>query len=445
MKNLIYYILIIPALTALSCTKLLDVQPAQSISDEQAITDREGIEKAVTGAYYSLHEVGNYARNRILIDDLAADNLDWSGTTREYQQVDQNLIAADNGIMEGMWASNYDCINRVNNVLDRIGGIDMTEADRNLFTGDALFLRALSHFNLLSYFGAIPLKTRPTTDLSNIDQARNSVAEVYTQIVQDLLLAETLLPETRTAGWASSYSATALLARVYLSQFHFTNDPAIAALAIEKAGKVIGDGRYTLAETYEELFAGNTTEPIFEVIFNAQNFNRQAQYFFPVSLTGRGEVSPNAAFVTEFQALGDDRFASSVAFDPSNKPYGNKYRDIVSGTDRVIVLRLAEMHLIRAEALAYTDGDITLIKSDLLAVRSRAGLGPVAPATIPELKLAIENERRYEFAFEGHRWSDLVRTKRAAQVLGIDEKFTLFPIPLSEMQTNKLMEQNPGY
>lgn len=444
MKNLIY-ILIVPALAAISCTKLLDVQPAQSISAEQAITDREGIEKAVTGAYYSLHDLGNYGRNRILIDDLAADNLYWSGTSRVYQQVDENLIAADNAIMEGIWASNYDCINRANNVLDRIGDIDMPEADRNLFTGDALFLRALSHFNLLTYFGAIPLKTRPTTDLSNIDQARNSVAEVYTQIVQDLLLAETLLPGTRTAGWASSYSATALLARVYLTQFHFTNDPSVAALAIEKAGKVIGDGRYALAETYEELFAGNTTEPIFEVIFNAQNFNWHAQYFFPVSLTGRSEVSPNEAFVAEFQALGDDRFASSVAFDASNKPYCYKYRDILSGTDRVIVLRLAEMHLIRAEALAYTNGNVNDIKSDLNAVRLRAGLDQTPANNIAELKLAIEDERRYEFAFEAHRWSDLVRTKRAAQVLGIDEKFTLFPIPLSEMQTNKLMEQNPGY
>jgi hypothetical protein len=61
------------------------------------------------------------------------------------------------------------------------------------------------------------------------------------------------------------------------------------------------------------------------------------------------------------------------------------------------------------------------------------------------LKLAIENERRHEFAFEGQRWSDLVRTKRAASVLGIDEKYTLFPIPLSELQTNTLMTQNPGY
>jgi len=444
MKKLTY-ILILPALVAMSCTKLLDVQPAQSISAEQAITDREGVEKAITGAYYSLHDVGNYGRNRVIIEDLAADNLEWTGTTRDYQQVDQNLVAPENGITEGIWASNYDCINRVNNVLDRIKDIEMTEEERNTFSGDALFLRALSHFNLLTYFGGIPIKTKRTADLSSINQARNSAAEVYAQVVADLLQAESLLPETRATGWASSYSATALLARVYLSQFHATGDPAIAALASAKAGKVIGDGKYSLATVYEDLFTGNATESIFEVIFDAQNYNRQAQYFFPVSLTGRGEVSPTAAFVQEFQSASPARFASSVAFDENNKPYGYKYRDIVSGSDRVYVLRLAEMYLIRAEALAFTGGNIDDIKSDLNAVRSRAGLGPTPAGTIPELKLAIENERRFEFAFEGHRWSDLVRTKRAAAVLGIEEKYTLFPIPLSEMQTNTLMEQNPGY
>ncbi len=433
------------SLLAISCTKLLDVQPAQSISTEQAIKDKEGVEKAITGAYYSLHDVGNYGRNRVIAGDLAADNLDWTGTTRDYQQVGENLIAADNGIIEGIWASNYDCINRVNNVLDRIEGIEMTEGDRNTFTGDALFLRALSHFNLLSFYGGVPIKTRPTTDLSSINQARNSAAEVYEQIVGDLLEAESLLPETRALGWASSYSATALLARVYLSRFHSAGDPAFAALAVEKAGKVIGDGKYALATAYEDLFAGNVTESIFEVIFDAQNYNRLAQYFLPVSLTGRGEVSPAADFVLEFQSSDTLRFASSVAFDENTQPYAYKYRDIVSGSDRVYVLRLAEMYLIRAEALAYTDGNIDDIQSDVNTIRARAGLDPTVAASIPELKRAIENERRHEFAFEGHRWSDLVRTKRAAFLLGIDEKFTLFPIPLSEMQTNTLMKQNEGY
>ncbi len=444
MKNIIYFLIIL-GLTMVSCTKMLDVEPAQSISADQAIKDKAGVEKAITGAYYSLHDVGNYGRNRIIADDLAADNLAWTGTTRDYQQIADNLIASDNGIIEGIWASNYDCINRVNNVLDRIGGISMTAEERNMYTGDALFLRALSHFNLLNYFGGVPIKTKPTSDLSSINQARNSVSQVYSQIINDLLNAENILPATRTAGWASSFSASALLARVYLTQFQGTGDQALATLAISKAERVIGQGGFSLAPAYADLFSGNTTEAIFEVIFDAQNYNRLAQYFFPVSLTGRYEVSPPAAFVQSFQSTDTVRFLSSVAFDEKKLPYGYKYRDIVSGTDRVFVLRLAEMYLIRAEALAYTNGDTEAIRADINTIRLRAGLDPTTAASIPELKLAIENERRHEFAFEGQRWSDLVRTKRATAVLGIDEKYTLFPIPLSELQTNTLMTQNPGY
>jgi hypothetical protein len=441
----ISYILLVIALAAMSCTKMLDVQPTDAISADVAFKDKAGVDKAVTGAYNSLHDAGNYGRNQVIVEDLAADNLAWTGTTREYMQIAENNIAADNAIIDGLWASNYDCINRVNNILFRIANIDMTLSERNTYTGDGLFLRALSHYNLLCYFGGIPVKTKPTLDLGMINQARNSVAEVYTQIIADLLQAETILPATRPLGWASSFSAKALLARVYLAQFQSTGDPAIAVLAKTKADEVINNGGFTLAPAYSDLFNGNTSESIFEVVFDAQNYNRLAQYFFPVSLTGRYEVSPPAAFIQSFQATDTTRFDASITFDEKNLPYGIKYKDYTSGTDRVYVLRLAEMYMIRAEALAYTDGNIEDIRSDINTLRTRAGLPATTATNIPELKLAIENERRHEFAFESQRWSDLVRTKRATTVLGIDEKFTLFPIPLSELQTNNLMTQNPGY
>lgn len=444
MKKIVY-IFIALALTTLSCKKMLDIQPTDSISSEQAINDAAGVQKAITGAYYSLHDAGNYGRNMVIVEDLAADNLSWTGTMRDYLQIDENLIAADNGITDGIWTSNYDCINRVNNVLYRIDGISMSDDNRDLYTGDALFLRALSHFNLVNYFGGIPIKTMPTLDLSTINQARNSVADVYSQIIADLTTAEQLLPPTRPLGWASSFSAKALLARVYLTKYHLTGDVATAALAITKAGEVISDGGFIMAPTFADLYNGNTTESIFEVVFDAQNSNRLAQYFFPVSLTGRYEVSPSPAFVEGFRATDTVRFLSSVAFDSKNLPYGIKYKDYTSGTDRVYVLRLAEMYLIRAEARAYTNGNIEAIRDDIDVVRTRAGLDPTTAADYPELKLVIENERRHEFAFESQRWSDLVRTKRAATVLGIDPKYTLFPIPLSELQTNNLMTQNPGY
>ncbi len=444
MKKLIYIMMVV-SLATISCKKMLDVQPTDSISADQAIKDKTGVDKAITGAYYSLHDVGNYGRNKVIVEDLAADNLAWTGTTRDYQQIGENLIASDNGIIDGIWSSNYDCINRVNNVLSRIDGIDMSTDDRNRYTGDGLFLRALSHFNLLSYFGGIPIKTKPTLDLSTINQARNTVAEVYSQIIADLQQAEQILPATRPLGWASAFSAKALLARVYLAQFQYTGDAAIGALAKAKADEVINDGGFTLAPAFTDLFHGNTTESIFEVIFDAQNYNRLAQYFFPVSLTGRYEVSPPTAFVQGFQNTDTTRFNASITFDENNLPYGIKYTDYTSGTDRVYVLRLAEMYMIRAEVLAYSNGNIEDIRSDINTLRLRAGLIPTTATTYDELKLAIENERRHEFAFESQRWSDLVRTKRATTILGIDEKYTLFPIPLSELQTNTLMTQNPGY
>ncbi len=184
------------------------------------------------------------------------------------------------------------------------------------------------------------------------------------------------------------------------------------------------------------------TEPIFEIVFDAQNSNRLAQYFMTVKLNGRYEVAPSDDYIQSFEE-GDVRLDASVAYDEVNKPYVIKYSDLTSGTDRVIVLRLAEMYLIRAEAMAYSNGPINAIKADIDLIRSRAGLAATTASDYASLKLAIENERRHELAFEGHRWYDLVRTKRAVEVIGIQEYKILFPIPKSEMLTNKLMIQNP--
>lgn len=445
MKKTIY-IFIVLLISLSSCTKILEVEPTQSISADQAITDKNGLDKAVTGSYNSLQYTGSYGRNQILVSDLASDNLYWTGTTQSYSQIYNNEIPADNGVIDGMWSANYDGINRVNNVLHNIDDItDLSQEEYNKYKGEALFLRALFHFNLSTFFGGVPIKNEPTLDLDNINQSRNSLNEVYQQVINDLLLAEQLLPSSVSAGRASSFSASALLARVYLTQFHLLGDAAIAAKSIEKAELLINDGGYSLAPAYPELFDGNSTEPIFEVIYDAQNSNRLAQYFFPRSLAGRYEVAPDPEFIADFDVLDSIRFHSSISFDAENKQYGIKYTDITAGTDRVIVLRLAEMYLIRAEARAYSNGDMDLIKNDLNIIRNRAGLAETSADGYAGLRLAIEHERRFEFAFEGQRWSDLVRTKRASFVLGIEENYTLFPIPLSEMQTNEKMTQNPGY
>jgi hypothetical protein len=429
---------------------MLDIEPTDAISVDEALKDKEGIRYAITGAYNTLQNVGSYGRNQIIAQDLVSDNLDWTGTSPDYSQITSIPIPAENGIVDGIWTSNYDGINRVNNVLAALPDIsDISADEKNNFEGEALFLRALFHFHLVTYFGGVPVKTTPTADLNQLDQSRNTEEEVYNQVISDLQAAEQKLPATAMAGRAGSFSATALLARVHLAKFMALGDQANAQSAIEKATQVIDDGGFALSPVFSDLFgmsASNTSEPVFEVVSDAQNRNRLSQYFFPLSLPGgRYEIGPSQDLIQSFEEGDSIRFQASITFDTVNLPYGIKYTDVSEGSDRVIVIRLAEMYLIRAEALAYSNGSIDAIKADIDVVRTRAGLQGTTATDYPSLKLAIEYERRHEFAFEGHRWFDLVRTHRATAVLGIDEKYTLFPIPLSEMQTNKLMTQNPGY
>lgn len=445
MKKKILYLLAL-TLMIVSCGKVFDVNPTASISSDVAIKDKAGVEHALVGTYNALQAVGLYGRNYLIISDLAAGNLTWTGTSQDYGQIEDKPIPADNSIVDGFWAAAYDGINRANNILYKLPSIgDMTGEEANQFEGEALFIRSLLYYDLVSYFGGVPLKLEPTLDLNNINAERSTAAQVYDQIISDLSLAKTKLSKTKVAGRSDYYSASSLLAKVYLAKFFLGNDQATATLAISEAGNIISQGGYTLSGNYADLFTTATSpESVFEVVYDLQNYNRLAQYYYPRSLIGRYEISPTTAFIQSFET-DDQRLAASVAYDEKNLPYGIKYNDVAGGTDRVYVIRLADIYLLRAEALAYTGGDIAAIQADINMVRNRAGLANTTASTIGDLKLAIENERNHEFAFEGHRWIDLVRTGKAATLLGIDPKFTLFPIPLSEMLTNSSMTQNPGY
>jgi hypothetical protein len=301
------------------------------------------------------------------------------------------------------------------------------------------FIRALNHFNLLNYFGDVPLKTEPTIGTGDLDIARAEKDVVYQQIIDDLTFAEANLSPSSVKVRASKYAATALLARVYLYKGDYS-------LAVAKATDVIDNGGYGMID-FAEIFADGSSESIFEIDFTDLNRNRIAEYNFPKSLNGRREVAPSQELVDAYEA-GDARYASSIAFD-GTLPYPIKYDDLAIGADNVIVLRLAEMFLIRAEATGRLGGDITAIQDDINIIRDRAGLLPTEADTHTELLAAIENERRIEFAFEGHRWFDLVRTQRATEVLTNVRSLnqTVFPIPLTEIQTNTNpgMRQNDGY
>jgi len=435
------------AFTIMSCNKVLDVKPTDSVAAEDAIQNKAGVEHALIGSYNALQATGLYYLNGIVVGDIAADNLTHTGTMMEYGQIERKPIPAENSIVEGMWSGAYNGINCVNNILVQLPGIsDITQEESDQYEGEALFIRALLHYYLVTYFGGVPIQIKPTLDLSHIDIARNTQEEVYAQIITDLTTAKAKLSTTKVKGRADSYAASALLAKVYLSKFQLLGDQPSAGLAITEATRVIDDGGYTLATDYASMFnpATNSPESIFEVVFDAQNFTRLAQYFYSRDLSGRYEFAPEVELIQSFEPADTLRLHASVNY-LGTQPYGYKYKDVSGGTDHVYVFRLAEMYLVRAEALAYSNGDIASIQADINVIRNRAGLANTTATDIPALKQAIDYECRHEFVFEGHRWTDLVRTKRATTVLGIDENHTLFPIPLSEMQTNSLMKQNDGY
>ena len=439
------YTYLIGALLLFSAScNVLDVEPQSSIPANEAFKNKSGITRGINGAYSSLQSLSYYGRSYGIFADLAADNLVHppNATSVSYAEIDNNSILPENESVDGIWTAIYDGINVANNVIVQVPNMtDMTAAEKNAALGELYFLRALNHFNLLNYFGAIPVKITPTVGVSGINVPRNEVDAVYAQIIQDLAFAAENLPSGSSKIKASANAAKALLARVYLYKKDYSN-------AARYANEVINSGKYELLADYAAIFASEeTAESIFEVDFTPLDKNRIAEYNFPLTLNGRREVAPSDDLIASYGA-GDARLASSIAYT-SGLPYAIKYNDLSTGSDNVIVLRLSDMYLIRAEANAQLAGDVDAIKSDLNTVRSRAGLAATTAATYADLLTAIEAERRVEFAFEGQRWFDLVRTGRAIDVLPTVTSInqTLFPIPLSEMltNTNTGMYQNPGY
>ena len=430
-------------MTAMSCNTL-EVEPQNSIPADGAFQTKSDIDRGILGAYASFQGLNYYGRIYGIYSDLASDNLIHSpdATASDNAEVDNNNILPENGFVRGMWISCYDGINVANNVIVKVPTIaDMTEDERNAALAELYFIRALNHFNLLNYFGAIPLKLQPTVGVTGLDAPRNSVSEVYAKIIEDLTFASVYLRTSGVKTRATKYAAKALLARVYLYKGDY-------AQASTLASEVIEEGNYTILPNYADIFAGDeSSESIFEIYFSQTERNRIAEYNFPKSLNGRREVQPDPSVLAAYE-VNDSRYNASVAF-AGIEPYAIKYDDLSLGADNFIVIRLAEMYLIRAEAKTNLNGDIAAIKEDINVIRQRANLNSTNANTISQLVTAIEKERRVEFAFEGHRWFDLVRTGRAIELLPnvSSSTQTLFPIPSDEIQTNNSpgMVQNPGY
>ncbi len=448
MKNLKYLILTISSfLLFTSCDRELDIDSEQGISTETAISTPEGIQQILIGAYKNTGDGDLFGGDVQIYGDLLADDgyLYWWGTYAELGHIYEKSIISDNVYVRDTWARAYKVINATNVVLENLSVVK-DEDDKKRIEGEAKFLRALNYFELVRFFGkqyeagknntqlGVPIVLKTTTDFNgDLSVARNSVEEVYTQVVKDLKEAINNLP-SENSYYADTYSAQALLSRVYLQKGDYTNARNLANDVIENSGK-------SLMPNYKDAF--NTSENISEDLFAMQVTSQSGEndlitFYADEAQGGRGgDITLTEDFLGLFEP--DDVRGSFYYYnyydDVLTSKYTNQYGNIH-------VIRLAEMYLIRAEAnyrLGTSLGATPL--DDINTIRDRAKASVLTTVTLDDILL----ERRRELAFEGFLIHDIKRTKGNVGSLNWNSDKLVFPIPLREMQVNYKLVQNPGY
>ena len=436
-------LILAPLLFFTSCKKYLEEIPDDALASQNAIVDVSTARAAIIGAYDGVQ--GYYAGNYPTLGTMPADNVVFNGTLSQYLQLDQNAIPADNVTTVATYQGIYKTINTVNSVIADVPGLNdplLSEAEKNKILGEAYFIRALGYFDLGRGWGGVQLQLQPTTDLSSAKGIkRSTLSQIYDQVLADLIQAETLLPDDATTrNRAQKSTARALRARLHLYRGEW-------ASAEKYATQVILNTKYRLTPAYAGFFTAPflSTESIFELTFSPNDKNSFWNLWYPSSAGGQFTLKPSATFVSKVTdpSIGGGRKALIAGNSPDN--YGVLYNTTSSSTDPSYVIRLAEMYLIRAEARAQLE-DYTGALEDLNVIRSRAGVPDFSSLSKVDILKAIEDENSIEFAFEAHRWFDLVRTRRAGEVLGItNQNYWLFPIPLSDVLSDPDVIQNPGY
>ncbi|MDX2045835.1 MAG: RagB/SusD family nutrient uptake outer membrane protein [Chitinophagaceae bacterium] len=460
-----------------SCKKELEIEPEQSVSDNAVFTSKAGAQGALNGVYSTAQLINVFGSQPQIMGDFQADNVEFVGSFPTLQEIFQFTTISTNVTVAGWWQDHYRVILRANSIIDRVNSITetgFTDAQKKQMIAEAKFMRALTYFQLVNLFAqpvqinggnnlGVPLVLKEFTGVVEFP-GRATVNETHLQIKKDLEEAIPDLPVSYTAasdtrGRATKGSARALLSRLHLYRGEWTEAAAFADAVITATPT------YVLASNYS-FYDGNTAEDVFSIQMTTTDNSRTgaggwASYHRPAANGGRGDCPFTTNLELAFQAEpGDKRFlasATGVAADGVSRRFTLKYPDAVNNTDNSPVIRVTEMYLNRAEALAEKDG-INQTSIDLMnALRTRAGLATWTLATFAtkqELVDAILNERRKELCFEGHRRMDLLRKGKALRSSGPTAAISkpgdpkvILPIPQREVDINPSLksQQNPGY
>ena len=441
--TIIFFLFIIVLLSA--CKKVLDTQSELYIDQSQSIVDKRSAQAALVGAYNALSQNTYQGNTFRYITNLLSDNLKWVGNTPTNREFDVYGVFATNTRVQELWSAIYKTVNIANNIIEKVPAVNdvtLDQAERNKERGEAFFLRALSYFDLVRLWGNVPIVSSATQTPGDAKGVTNSSpSQVYEFIEKDLDSAEILLPATVNRNRANQYTAKALKARLYLYQSSWAKAESYATQLINDSAD------FKLVKPYNQFYAAkNSSESIFEVDYTINNKNSYASNWFASPTTGgKKELLPTDEFITLLKDPNTGGARAALIFTVSGVTYGNMNFHIATGEDQSYVLRLAEMYLIRAEARARQSKLDDGLK-DLNVIRNRANVASIVTVTTTdELIDKIILERRLELAYESHRWFDLIRTKKAQQVLGItDVNKLLLPIPRQEILISDLT-QNQGY
>ena len=479
MKNKIFYrllwLLIIPVMIfSSSCDDKLDLKPKQSIDASIALTTPENIQATLVGAYLQARDADIFGSTFNEYSELlaASDDMRFLGTYEQPREIINKEIAVTNSYIRDTWIEAYELINICNVLIDpeTLAVLDADDAQR--IEGEAKFLRGWVLFDMTRLFGlpyepgqansqlGVPILTTPTKDVSDaIEVARNTVGECYTQALDDLTDAKTLLPEFNDV-YATTYAASAVLTRIYLQMSDFTN-------AATEANRVIESGYYSLVATPLEAFNNNaaTSEDIFALQNNvASNTSWLTVMYASLNGMGRGDYDIQPGFLATFDAndlrgfyQGEAEMDDSYTIADINKMYYYGVGTILNNGGinttkwgdyyaNITLIRLAEMYLVRAEANFESTGPQIGPNApiqDINVIRDRA-LAPLL--TGPLTQDQIRQERYWELCWEGHRLHDLKRWQVDIEAgLPYDAGNLILPIPFREIEANDLLVQNTWY
>jgi len=447
------------------CKKdFLSKDPIDKITGDMALSDAAGANKLMKGVYdgmYNDYNIWDFMTN----GDVTSDNAYAGGDNPANIQIDLFTTNSTNGNVDRDWSALYSDIKNANEVLENIPKVPDPSLDasgrRNQILGEASGIRAYMYFNLVRLFGAVPLILKTPANLTETQQPKATIDQIYAQIIKDLEFAATNASATSAnKGIFTKGVANALLAKVYATM------PSPDWAKVNQYCDATQASGYSLFPNFNGLFDianKNNSESIWEMQF--QGNGGEHGNWMPSIITGTGWKrfnTPSNDLVKAYDDEGDlIRKNSSILFrnvssdgwsdsywSKSNYPFVNKYRaDDKSDT---YIIRLADILLLKAEALnELSASGWSQSKVIVDQIRARVNLKGTPAADQASMRLALEKERRLELAFEGHRWFDLLRTNRAITVMNaqLDGKGAplnynvtpaklLFPIPQKEIDRN---------